>query len=1035
MIPEILTVRGFLSYTTEQKLDFTNFHIGLLSGENGQGKSAILDAITFALFSRARGVEGNKKGVEDIVSSGKTNLKVVFQFMQNGNRYRITRTYDKINSKSDILLEVEKDGGFVNISENKIRETDEKILKIIGMNYDAFITSSFILQGKSDFFTAKKPSEKMEIVREMLNLDIYEYARGRALDERREIKALKDALKISIKNIRKLIDDNREIEKTLAGKKKQVASLKERKEKIEEKYENARKQSNKWHQLKQLAEHFSREKEKHDRTLLQKKEEVEKEKEKLLRIEEILKRKEEIINGYNAYVENENLYNELLERKSKISQAEIKMELLKNIVERETVLTVRKQADLRGRIKENQDFLKNFANELQAEKVKNEKLLKSKSNLEIREKEIEKSIFLAREELKTLRNLCKEKEKAKNSIGELESRKEERLATLKRERGKLEKEIKDIESALKKIVLETIKKEIDGIEAEIRHVEKEKEKKENRKEELIKRKAFLSSEIKMVKANLFTFQEKLRFISEETKNCPLCGSPLTDEHRKEIELKYTEEIAESENLLHKKNLVLSKLDGEIESIRTVFDAKILVELKEKLGKYLKKIHSLKAVKLVKETQREKILEQLNEKDTALKMGVMSDVERDALNKFKAIVVGFNGVEEKTKVKEDALKKKEEKKPQLGKLLRDVQSEQAVSQNKIEAIEKNIDVAKEQSEKWLREMEEVKRILEDPEFLSKEKKEILKLEKFIKNIEFSEKMFNECKKKKKTLQDYRMLFLDLREAKARKEEGEKHLLSFYKEIEKGEKETKELTEKIKKTIEEIENLGDVNENYNSIEKEFKDISFQYHSEHDRMIRIEEQCKKIEEEKSELDKKLIELAKSDDDERILDVCVDMFGKEGIQSLIIRSVVPQIEDISNEILRKMSGGTMQLKFRTVKATRKGEEKNTLDIEVYDKGMRRRYVLFSGGEQFRINLATRIGISLFLASLSGMPLEMLIIDEGFGSQDESGRANVLEELNAIKTEFKKILIITHVAEVKESFPYELRVTKDEQGSHIFVA
>ncbi|MEA3313428.1 MAG: SMC family ATPase [Caldisericota bacterium] len=1033
MIPEILAVRGFLSYTTEQKLDFTNFHIGLLSGENGQGKSAILDAITFALFSRARGVEGNKKGVEDIVSSEKTNLKVAFQFMQNGDRYRITRTYDKINSKSDILLEIEKDNVFVNISENKIRETDEKILKIIGMNYDAFITSSFILQGKSDFFTAKKPSEKMEIVREMLGLDIYEYARERALNERREIKALKDALKMNIKSTRKLIDDNREIEKIFAEKKKQVAYLKERKEKIEEKYENARKQSNKWHQLKQLIEHFSIEEEKHGRIVFQKQDEVKREKEKLLRIEEMLKRKEEIMNGYNAYVENENLYNELLEKKNKISQAEIKRALLKSTVERETILKVRKQTDLRGRIKQNQDSLKKFTMELRTEKIKNEKLLKNKSDLEVREKEIEKSIFLVGEELKTLRNACKEKEKAKNSIGELERRREERLSELNREKGKLKKEIEDIESALKKIELEVIKKEIDGIEAEIKRVEKEKENGEKRKEELIKRKASLSSEIEMAKANLFTFKEKLRFISEETKNCPLCGSPLTDEHRKEVELKYKEEIAKSENLLYKKNLVLSKLNGEIESIRTVFDAKILVELKEKLGKYVKEIHLLKAVKLVKETQREKILAQLNEKDIALKRDVMSDVEMDVWNKCKGIVVGLNGVEEKTKVKEDALKKKEEKKQQLGKLLRDVQSEQAVSQNKIEAIGKNIDAARVQSEKWLREMEEVKRVLEDPEFLSKEKKEILKIEKFIKNIEFSEKMFNECKEKKKTLQDYRMLFLDLREAKARKEEVEKHLLSFHKEIEKGEKEIKELRGKIKKTAEKVEKLGDVNGNYDSLEKEFKDISFQYHSEHDRMIRIEEKCKKVKEEKSELNKKLIELAKMDDDERILDVCVDMFGKEGIQSLIIRSVVPQIEDISNEILRKMSGGTMQLKFRTVKANRKGEEKNTLDIEVYAKGIRRRYVLFSGGEQFRINLATRIGISLFLASLSGMPLEMLIIDEGFGSQDESGRANVLEELNAIKTEFKKILIITHVAEVKESFPYELRVTKDEQGSHIF--
>jgi len=140
------------------------------------------------------------------------------------------------------------------------------------------------------------------------------------------------------------------------------------------------------------------------------------------------------------------------------------------------------------------------------------------------------------------------------------------------------------------------------------------------------------------------------------------------------------------------------------------------------------MHSLKAAKLIKETEREKVLTQLKRKDIALKKGVMSDAEMDALNKFKAIVIGFNGIEEKTRVKEDELKKKEEEKQQLSKFLRDVQSEQAVSQNKIEAIGKNIDAMKMQSEKWLREMEEVKRILKDHEFLSKEKKEILKLGK-------------------------------------------------------------------------------------------------------------------------------------------------------------------------------------------------------------------------------------------------------------------------------------------------------------------
>ena len=65
----------------------------------------------------------------------------------------------------------------------------------------------------------------------------------------------------------------------------------------------------------------------------------------------------------------------------------------------------------------------------------------------------------------------------------------------------------------------------------------------------------------------------------------------------------------------------------------------------------------------------------------------------------------------------------------------------------------------------------------------------------------------------------------------------------------------------------------------------------------------------------------------------------------------------------------------------------------------------------------------------------EILVIDEGFGSQDSYGRFNMLQELNAIRNDFKKILVISHLTDIKESFPYEIRVVKDEQGSRIEVA
>jgi len=100
------------------------------------------------------------------------------------------------------------------------------------------------------------------------------------------------------------------------------------------------------------------------------------------------------------------------------------------------------------------------------------------------------------------------------------------------------------------------------------------------------------------------------------------------------------------------------------------------------------------------------------------------------------------------------------------------------------------------------------------------------------------------------------------------------------------------------------------------------------------------------------------------------------------------------------------MQIKFTTLKSGKSGD-KNTFDIEVYDRGERRRYELFSGGEQFRINLAIRIGISLFLSSISGTTLEMLVIDDGLGSQDENGKERIIKEISAIKDRFKKILVV----------------------------
>lgn len=200
-------------------------------------------------------------------------------------------------------------------------------------------------------------------------------------------------------------------------------------------------------------------------------------------------------------------------------------------------------------------------------------------------------------------------------------------------------------------------------------------------------------------------------------------------------------------------------------------------------------------------------------------------------------------------------------------------------------------------------------------------------------------------------------------------------------------------------------------------------------------------KIEEQKESL-KKLEEENKETIEEcTVIEDLVNAFGKKGVQTMVIESVLPEIEESTNVILDRISNGKMSIRLSTVrekKSATKAEKENggtqieTLDIYVCDDAGEREYELFSGGEAFRVNFALRVALSKILARRAGTRIKFLLIDEGFGALDEEGRSAFISAVQAVSDDFEKVIAITHIEEIKDAFDTKIIVEKLDQKSKI---
>ncbi len=847
MIPTCLSLRNFMCYREPVELDFHGVHVACLSGENGSGKSALLDAITWALWGKAR-VDRDR----DLLALGATEMEVSFGFILGEQEFRVTRRRGR-GGTGPLLLEIQALDGdrWRSLTGDNVRQTQQVIDRLLRMDYDTFINSAFILQGRADEFTTKTPARRKEVLAEILNLgdyDRYEEIARQAMRERE----------------RRL----QEIDTTLGDFDRQLEDLPRRREEVE---------SLSW-ELLLLADVADQHREQ-------------------------LK----VVQSQLHTLEVATIQRDALRQRARGLAEEIAK------IESD-------QRELRQRIERHQGILVRRA-EIEA---------LYQELLALRERSDHLGTWLAERHVLMERRRCLDQQiqAANHTVqsqvhslnGQISAREQ-----LVREKSPVTAQLAAIQAETAGLTL---------IGDELIRIRREQSERETERGALQAENAQLRREMDDLKA-------RMDQIADGAASCPVCRRELGTGERRHLEESYRQEG--------------TALAGRFRANQSRM-------------KDLSSVASQLVDRLQELEQRRKHLESLNQRRSALE------------ERLRAIETAEQEVAELVERRNELARSLREGEP-AAEFLREL--------TEVEQALKAVAVVGQEHQAIRARIAELAPVDED-------RRRLDQAEAALEGDERQRDRLVESLNRRKA---------DLAEAQEQEARLSEELIQF--EPLRTERDA------LQAKLEQAERKrSELQERFGAAQQRLND------------------CLRLQDEREDLagDRKRIVEEKTIYEELVL-----AFGKRGIQAMIIENIVPELQDEANAILDKMPCNTMRVEFRTQRQTVRGEGViETLDIVISDEVGRRPYELFSGGEAFRVNFAIRVALSTLLARRAGTKLQTLVIDEGFGTQDARGLDGLIEAIHAIERDFQMVLVITHIAELKEFFPTRIDVTRTPDGSRV---
>jgi exonuclease SbcC len=360
---------------------------------------------------------------------------------------------------------------------------------------------------------------------------------------------------------------------------------------------------------------------------------------------------------------------------------------------------------------------------------------------------------------------------------------------------------------------------------------------------------------------------------------------------------------------------------------------------------------------------------------------------------------------------------------------------------ISQLTERLDFLKTAADQWgtagKKRLKELGKILENEKYALEEHKQLAKLDKELAKLGYDASQHDELREKESDLRGIELEFSNLKSAREVSKQIDSEIDNLKSEINHRESEIATLEADYRKAQSSLESAASESPNLDEAEREL----FRLRENENRARselggakqRVEvlatQRTRKAQftQEREILQKRIVQ-------HKTLEKA---FGKDGVPALLIEQALPQIEEKANELLDRLSDGQMSIRFVTqteYKDKKRDDLRETLDIQISDSAGIRAYEMYSGGEAFRVNFAIRLALSKILAQRKGARLQTLVIDEGFGSQDTLGRQRLVEAINLVKDDFAKILVITHLDELKDAFPTRIEVEKTDRGSMVTV-